>query len=58
MTEKVVSRCWRDMTKPCENMKCCYDASCKAVFEYWKFSNSKEWKRMVAEELRKEKVRV
>lgn len=56
MTEKLVSRCWRDMTKPCENMKCCYDASCKAVFEYWKFSNSEEWKRMVAEELRKVKV--
>jgi len=34
--------------------KCCYDASCKALFEYWKFANSKEWKEMVSKELEKE----
>lgn len=59
----MTSYCWRQRAdrnpKPCEMSKCCYDASCKAVFEYWKFANSEEWKRMVmvAKELKKERER-
>jgi len=34
--------------------KCCYDASCQAVFEYWKFANSEKWKKMIKQELEKE----
>lgn len=35
----------------CAHSKCCYDASCKAVFNYWKFANSPKWKKMLEEEL-------
>jgi hypothetical protein len=59
MTTKKVdlrSICWRDNKTRCEKMMCCYNASCQAVFEYWKFANSEEWKRIVQIELEKEKV--
>jgi len=46
--------CWRDPKKQCQNAKCCYDASCQAIFEYWKFANSKEWKNMVEKELKRQ----
>lgn len=42
-TEKPIRICWRDPHKQCELSKCCYDASCNAVFKYWKFANSEEW---------------
>lgn len=52
-----LAQCWRERTerKECPVSSCCYNASCKALFEYWKFSNSPEWKKMVQEEL--ERVR-
>ena len=57
----MTSYCWRQRAdrnpKPCEMSKCCYDASCEAVFDYWKFAHSQEWKKMVAEELKKERER-
>jgi len=53
--------CWRDRAdrdpKPCDKSKCCYDASCQAVFDYWKFANSDEWKEMVKRELAKERAK-
>jgi len=48
------SKCWRDLKKDCELSKCCYDASCQAVFDYWKFANTPTWRDMVAAELIKE----
>ncbi len=48
------AHCWRDLTKFCLLSNCCYDASCRAVFDYWKFANSPKWKEMVAEELKKQ----
>jgi len=52
-----MGQCWRERTKrkECPMSKCCYDASCHAVFEYWKFSNSKQWKKMLKEEMEKER---
>lgn len=47
------AHCWRDLTRKCLLSKCCHDASCRAVFDYWKFANSDTWKAMVAEELKK-----
>lgn len=53
------SYCWRQRAdrnpKPCPLSKCCYDASCQAVFEYWKFINSKQWKDMIKKEMEKVK---
>ena len=49
-----MSICWRDMENECELSNCCYRASSKAVFEYWKFSNSDKWKKMVEQELDRE----
>jgi len=52
--------CWRQRPDqdptPCDKSKCCYDASCQAVFDYWKFASSEEWKRMVERELAKERL--
>lgn len=49
---------WRSIEKKeCPMSKCCYDASCRAVFEYWKFANSEQWKKMIQEELEKETKR-
>lgn len=47
-------RCWRDIEKRCDRSMCCYDASCQALFHYWKFANSPKWKKMVAEELKRQ----
>lgn len=53
--------CWKvraDRNPPeCEHAKCCYDASCQAVFDYWEFANSDEWKRIVQREFEKEKLK-
>ena len=51
--------CWRSPTKlvECENAECCYNASAQAVFEYWKFANSKKWKAMIQAELKKETMK-
>lgn len=46
--------CWRNMEKECVLSKCCYDAGCQAIFDYWKFANSAKWKKMIAEELKKQ----
>jgi len=57
MTSKKVNlhgKCWRNPTKDCDNFKCCYDASCQAVFEYWKFANSDQWKMILKEAIKKE----
>jgi len=57
--ENAKSFCWAvrpdKNPPPCDKMSCCYNASCKAVFDYWKFANSKEWKKIVAQELVKDK---
>lgn len=47
--------CWRDPKKICEMWKCCYDAGCQAVFEYWKFAHGKEWQELLRREIEKEK---
>jgi len=50
-----MGQCWRSTErKECPMSKCCYDASCQAVFEYWKFANSEKWKKMIKQELEKE----
>lgn len=45
--------CWREPMKqiPCAKSMCCYRASGKAVFDYWQYANSKEWKDIVKREL-------
>jgi len=58
--ENAKSFCWAirpdKNPQPCDKMSCCYNASSKSVFDYWKFANSKEWKKIVAQELAKEKL--
>lgn len=51
-----MSLCWRDPEKPCDLSKCCYDAGCRAVFEYWKFAHGKEWQQMIENALEKERL--
>lgn len=55
-----MGQCWRERTKrkECPMSKCCYDASCHALFEYWKFANSEKWKKIIEQELEKEKREV
>jgi hypothetical protein len=50
----MTSLCWRNPNVECEHAKCCYDASCQAVFEYSKFANSKQWKKILKEAIEKE----
>jgi len=47
----IQGRCWSDIKKRCVLTKCCYDACCQALFNYWKFANSDKWKEMVEAEL-------
>ena len=64
MSEKPKQYCWRSMRDTargkgklieCEMSKCCYDASCQAVFDYWKFAHSDEWKEILRREIEKER---
>ena len=52
-----MKHCWNSPTelKECDKASCCYNAACLAVFDYWKFAHSKEWKEIVARELEKAK---
>ena len=50
-------QCWKERTvrKECPLAKCCYEAGAQALFEYWKYANSEEWKKRLAEALEEEK---
>ena len=39
----------------CEVSGCCYDQASQAVFDYWKYANSDEWKKILENQLNKEK---
>lgn len=56
----MTSYCWKvrppEKPKECEHSNCCYNASCQAVFDYWKYAHD-EWKRIVEKELEREKQR-
>jgi len=56
---KLTSYCWcvrpDKNPKACEFSKCCYDATCKALFDYWKFAQGKKWREILKRELEKEK---
>lgn len=53
-----MGQCWRERTKrkECEHSNCCYNAFAQAVFEYWKFANSEQWKAILKREIEKEVV--
>jgi len=44
MSEKSI--CWKSRKEPfkeCDKSKCCYDAACRAIFEYEQYANSEYW---------------
>lgn len=60
--EKDLPFCWAVRPdrerKRCEHMKCCYDACCLGVFNYWKFAQGPQWQEILKRELEREKLTI